>query len=137
MFHFSRSLYRELARDIDKSRRDGRLPQREVLEACEATMHRLVTDRRYFARPARRLFDDIRHCFPLAAQERVWHVVRVYVSEVEAYLDAVPHDASGQPAECPVTTRRGTPCRREPLANGYCPSHQHLVGTAGCDLVAA
>jgi hypothetical protein len=101
-------------------------------------MQRLATDRRYFAKPARRLFADVRHCFPLSAHERVWHVVSSYVAAAERYLDTVPLDAGGQPSRCPATTRGGTPCRREPLPrNGYCPSHQHLAGTHGHGSVAA
>ncbi len=136
MYQFSRALYRELAPYVETSRCPV-ASRREVLAACEATMHRLATDRRYFARPARRMFADIRHCFPLDAHARALRLIVLYIGAAEAYLDEVRLTDDGQPKQCPVSTRRGTPCRREPVANGYCPSHQHLVGTAGREPVAA
>ena len=123
MLQFSRAIYRQLAADVDPARRE------HVLTACEAAMERLGSDRRYFARPARRLFGDIRCAFPLSAQRRVWCVVSTYVAAAEAYLDTLPAglDAAGEPLRCRATTRQNTPCRREPLPhNGLCPSHQHL-----------
>lgn len=132
MFEFSRGIYRELAPYAEPASR------RDVLTACEAAMERLATDRLYFARPARRLFADVRHCFPLPEHERVWCVVSSYVAAAEAHLDRTPMTVDGEPVRCPATTRGGTPCRREPLPrNGYCPSHQHLAGTHGHGSVAA
>ena len=132
MFQFSRGIYRELAPLAMPGAR------RDVLAACEASMQRLATDRLYFARPARRLFADVRHCFPLSEHERVWCVVSTYVRAAETYLDSVPQGDGGEPVRCPATTRGGTPCRRDPLPrNGYCPSHQHLAGTHGHGSIAA
>ena len=133
MFQFSRGIYRELSPYASEGAR------RDVLAACEASMQRLATDRLYFARPARRLFADIRHCFPLSEHERVWCVVSSYVTAAERHLDAMPRGEDGETAlRCPATTRGGTPCRREPLPrNGYCPSHQHLAGTHGQGSLAA
>jgi len=133
LFQFSRGIYRELAAYAEPG------ACRDVLRACEASMERLATDRRYFARPARRLFADVRHCFPLCEHERVWRVVSSYVAAAERYLDTMPVTGEdGGPPRCPATTRGGTPCRREPLPrNGYCPSHQHLAGTHGHGSIAA
>jgi hypothetical protein len=145
MFQFSRGIYRELAPDIDNDvyLPDG-TPHEHVLKACERTMERLATDRHYFARPARTLFNDIRFCFPMAAQLRVWQVVTAYISAAETYLDRLPkagYDVNGNPLQCRATTRKGTPCQRDPLPhNGYCPSHQHLAETEEAEvgqLVAA
>ena len=124
MFQFSRATYRHLAPDLDPSLADA---DRRLLEGCEAAVHRLATDRRYFAHPAKRLFRDVRHCFPLAAHERVWHVIAAHVAAGERYLDTTALDDDGAPKQCPATTRSGHACRREPLRNGYCPSHQHLA----------
>jgi hypothetical protein len=136
LFQFSRSIYRSLAGDVVPS--SNRAHERALLEACESAMHRLATDRRYFARPAQRLFGDIRHCFPLSEHERVLHVVTAHVAAAESYLDRVPTGSDGAPHRCPATTRGGTPCRRDPLrGNGYCPSHQHLAGTHGHQPMAA
>ncbi len=132
MYQFSRAIYRELSPHIVASigTRDRHA---DVLRACEATIERLATDRHYFARPARTLFNDIRTCFPIVAQPRVWQVVSAYVGAAQDWLAKQPqhgYDINGNPLECRATTRRGTPCQRMPLAhNGYCPSHQHLAET--------
>jgi hypothetical protein len=134
MFQFSRGIYRELAPDIDGDvYLSDSTPHEHVLKACERTMERLATDRHYFARPARTLFNDIRFCFPMAAQLRVWQVVQAYIQAAESYLDRLPkagYDVNGNPLQCRATTRKGTACQRVPLPhNGYCPSHQHLAET--------
>ena len=142
MLQFSRAIYREVAADIDAA---CCLPDRNshehVLKACETTMERLSTDRHYFARPARMLFNDIRFCFPMSSQVKVWKVVAAYLSAAEAYLDRQPkagYDVNGNPLQCRATTRKGTACQRVPLPhNGYCPSHQHLAETEEVELVAA
>ena len=142
MYRFSRAIYRELAADIIKpdlacsaSDHDAR-----VLRACESAVERLATDRHYFARPARTLFNDIRVHFPMRAQARVWRVVSAYLAAADEWLARQPrqgYDASGQPLQCRATTRRGTPCQRDPLAhNGYCPSHQHLADAGEVPLAA-
>ncbi|HEV7459436.1 MAG TPA: DUF5763 domain-containing protein [Solirubrobacteraceae bacterium] len=93
----------------------------------------MVTDRHYFARPARTLFNDIRFYFPMGSQERVYRVVCRYVDAADDWLAQMPrqgYDANGNPLQCRATTRKGTPCQRMPLPhNGYCPSHQHLAET--------
>lgn len=142
MFQFSRAIYRELAVDIDAGTcASGRSAHEHVLRTCEQTMERLSADRHYFARPARTLFNDIRFCFPMAAQARVWRVVTAYVAAAEGYLDRQPRagvDVHGKPLQCRATTRKGTACQRVPLPhNGYCPSHQHLAETEEHELVAA
>ncbi len=130
MYQFSRAIYRELSPHITGSRDPA---QAEVLRACEATIERLATDRHYFARPARTLFNDIRMHFPIGAQPRVWQVCTTYLDAAQDWLAKQPqhgYDIHGNPLECRATTRRGTPCQRMPLAhNGYCPSHQHLAET--------
>ena len=141
MFQFSRAIYRELAPDIDaEACAAGRSSHEHVLKACEQTMERLAADRHYFARPARTLFTDIRFCFPMAAQARVWTVVTAYIRAAEEFLDRQPRagtDANGNPLQCRATTRKGTACQRVPLPhNGYCPSHQHLAETEEQELAA-
>jgi hypothetical protein len=131
MYQFSRSIYRELAPRIDQ---DGGVEQalaarQKLLEACEGTIRRLVTDRRYFARPARKLFSEIREHFALSEQVRVYMVIERHLQIAEEFLDSLPADVTldGQPRHCMASTRKGTPCQREPLpAMDYCPSHKHL-----------
>ena len=135
MYQISRSIYRELADDIVENRPwdDGPTNHERVLWACEEAVRRLMTDRHYFARPSRTLFNDIRIYFPIGAQQRVYQVVDRYLGFAAEYLATRPLavlELTGRRADCRATTRKGTPCRRMPLPlNGYCPSHQHLVET--------
>jgi hypothetical protein len=74
MYHFSRSIYRELAPDIieDRQEREGPTNHERVLRSCETCVERLATDWHYFARPTKTLFNDIRVYFPMSAQLRVY-----------------------------------------------------------------
>ena len=75
MYRFSRSIYRELAPRVVEDERDptGCREQAAGPRACEATMRRLACDRRYFARPARALFTEVRMHFAISEQLRVCH----------------------------------------------------------------
>ena len=133
MYRFSRSIYRELAPDISAEPvcLNGEDNHELVLRACEDAVHRLATDRQYFAHPSRTLFREIRVFFPMSEQHRVFRVVDVYMRCAQRYLETLPPagtDALGNRLVCRATTRKGTPCQRVPLPqNGYCPSHQHLA----------
>jgi hypothetical protein len=134
MYQFSRSIYRELAPRIDTSGGAERTfaARQKVLDACESTIQRLVTDRRYFARPVKTLFAEVREHYPLAEQVRVYMVIERHIELVEEFLDSLPADVTldGQERHCLASTRKGTPCQREPLpAMDYCPSHKHLEET--------
>ncbi len=104
-----------------------------MLRSCEAAIERLATDRHYFARPARTLFNDVRVYFPMSAQPRVLRVIERYLPCADEFLRTQPQngfDLNGNPLQCRASTRKGTPCQRMPLPhNGYCPSHQHLAET--------
>ena len=132
MYRFSRSIYRELAPRIGNNAdgvAEAAAARQEVLGACEATMKRLAFDRRYFARPARTLFSEIREHFPLAEQVSVYMVVERNVNLALEHLEQLPAQTGldGRPRRCLASTRKGTPCQREPLAGrDYCPSHKHL-----------
>jgi mRNA-degrading endonuclease YafQ of YafQ-DinJ toxin-antitoxin module len=131
MYQFSRSLYRRLApRIVGGSPGPGGLAsRRQVLEACEAMMTRMAEDRDYVAHPARTLFNDIRACFSLPDQLLVYSIVKRHIELADDYLARLPGDvtAFGARRQCHASTRRGTPCRREPLPGcAYCPSHKHL-----------
>ena len=132
MYGFSRAIYRELASDIleEPVCPDGSGNHERVLKACEAAVLRLATDRHYFARPTKSLFNDIRVFFPMSAQYKVYHVVDHYLGLCRGWLESQPpsgFDLLGNKLECRATTRKGKPCQRMPLPhNGYCPSHQHL-----------
>jgi hypothetical protein len=131
MYQFSRSIYRQLADNVkgDTCISVGAGRQR-LLEACESTFDRLASDRHYFARPARTLFNDIRVLFPIEKQMRVYSIVESHIRLATAYVDRQAKDGvtlTGVPLSCHATTRRGTACQREPLPGSrYCPSHKHL-----------
>ena len=137
MYQYSRAIYRHLATHIDGC---GEAHE-HVLRSCEAAVERLVSDRHYFARPARSLFHDIRGYFPVTCQAQVYSVVARYMGYAEEFASRQPRqgfDANGNPLQCRATTRKGTPCQRVPLpANGYCPSHQHLAATEDTEQLLA
>ena len=126
MFHISRAMYRELAGDLTSDR-----DREHVLHACEATVHRLATDRFYFAHPARTLFAEIRWRFPLAAQTRVYAVIDRRLTAMRAELEssvAATFELTGERLCCRATTRRSLPCGHEPNPRtGYCAWHRHLA----------
>jgi hypothetical protein len=156
MYRFSRSIYRELAPYVieddhgqnghghtngyghpngnghSNGNGDGTTAsnRQRVLDACEATIRRLASDRRYFAKPTRTLFNDVRFYFPFSEQERVYKVIDRNITLAIEFLDRLPEGAmalDGVPHECRAHTRKGTPCQRTPLpGRDYCPSHKHL-----------
>ncbi len=133
MYHFSRAIYRELAPYIIEQRRSGEsLSNHEVvLKRCESAIERLCTDPRHFAKPVASLFGDIRVFFSMAAQLRVYLVVKRNVDLALEYLAGLPEGQvylNGAPRSCQAMTRKGRPCQRPPLPRSeYCPSHQHLT----------
>ena len=131
MYRFSRSIYREIASSVVEAEHDptGCRNKQLVLDACEETIRRLTTDRRYFARPARSLFNQVRTHFAIRDQLRVWMVIDCNIRLALEYLERLPAGAGldGVVRECRAHTRKGTPCQREPLpGRDYCPSHKHL-----------
>lgn len=131
MYRFSRAIYRDIAPYvIEDERFSGSSTRQRVLEACEATMRRLAFDRRYFARPARSLFSEVRCHFPISEQLRVYKVIEANVELALQHLEQLPDNGfglDGQPTGCQAHTRKGTPCQRTPLpGRDYCPSHKHL-----------
>lgn len=134
MYRFSRSIYRELASAVIEDEHDptGCRNKQLVLDACEETIRRLTYDRRYFARPARTLFNDIRVHFAINDQVRVWKVIESNLNLALEFLARMPEGAGldGIVRECRAHTRKGTPCQRDPLpGRDYCPSHKHLEET--------
>lgn len=133
MYRFSRSIYRELAVDINDGKPATQVESnhQRVLRHCEQAMERLATDRRYFAKPARSLFNDVRIYFPIQCHYRVFRVIERYVHLALEYLEEKAEEGlgfDGSPLRCRATTRKGKPCQRMPLpGNQYCPSHQHLA----------
>jgi hypothetical protein len=129
MYRFSRSIYRDLAPRIDQGPAvaDCMAARQELLEASEATIRRMAYDGRYFARPARSLFTQVRDHFPLSDQVYVYMVIERYITLAQEFIEQLPDGALGLTRECQASTRKGTPCQREPLpGRDYCPSHKHL-----------
>jgi len=129
MYRFSRSIYRELAPRVSEPGQGGTESRRHVLEACEATVERIVRDGRYFSRPAKSLFGEVREHFPISQQADVYRVIQRNIDLATSCLERMPSELGldAVTRHCRASTRRGTPCRREPLpGRDYCPSHKHL-----------
>jgi hypothetical protein len=131
MYQFSRSIYRELGPTVGAERcKDVAALRQQFLRACETTMERLATDRHYFAKPTKTLFNDVRTFFPINAQMRVYRVIERHVQLASEYVESQARAGvtfDGSPLCCHASTRKGTPCQRVPLPGSkYCPSHKHL-----------
>ena len=133
MYHFSRAIYRDLAPYVleDKPSTTRESNRTLVLRECESAIERLMTDRRYFARPSRTLYNDVRPYFSIADLPRVYMAIERHVNMALRFLAMVPDyafDSQGVPRRCQAMTRKGNPCQRQPLPGSeYCPSHQHLT----------
>ena len=128
MYRFSRSIYRDLAPRVIEEEA-GCKNRQKLLEACEEAIRRISTDRRYFARPSRSLFNSVRMYFSMSDQLYVWNVIDTNISLALDLMETAPEllVIDGGPRECRAHTRKGTPCQREPLpSRDYCPSHKHL-----------
>jgi hypothetical protein len=126
MYSLSRSLYRELTPMLSSSvaSRHNSDDRQYLLMACEEAMQRLVLTPDFYARPVRSLFCQIRHLFPIHAQQEARQIVKRHVDAGRILADQL--EASMR-RECDAFTRKGTPCRREARAGRrYCPSHRHL-----------
>ena len=130
MYQFSRSIYRELSAEVAGGKRSPCVARQLLLDSCERTMERLATDRHYFARPTRTLFNEVRDLFPIEAQVRVLRVIERHVALASMYVETQARSGvtfDGSPLCCHATTRKGTACQRVPLPGSkYCPSHKHL-----------
>lgn len=131
MYQFSRCMYRELGPLVVGDRYGSACENRQqFLQACENAFQRLATDRHYFARPSRTLFNDTRIFFPMAEQMRVYRVIDRYMRVAAHFVDEREREGislDGSPLCCHASTRKGTPCQRVPLPGSkYCPSHKHL-----------
>ena len=129
MYQFSRAVYRELSPLLGGEPHvcDSR---RQVLDSCERAFTRLATDRHYFARPTRSLFNDVRAFFPMTRQMEVYRVIDRYMHVAAEYVVQREQEGlsiDGSPLCCHASTRKGTACQRVPLPGSkYCPSHKHL-----------
>jgi hypothetical protein len=131
MYQFSRSMYRELGPKVVADRYGSACENRQhFLQACEKAFQRLASDRHYFARPSRTLFNDVRIFFPITDQMRVFAVIDRYMRVASQFVDDREREGislDGSPLCCHASTRKGTPCQRVPLPGSkYCPSHKHL-----------
>ena len=135
MYQFSRAIYRDLAPFVREDPHSCRKESNRaiVLRECESAIERLMTDQRYFSRPTRTLFNNVRPFFSIADLPRVYVTIDRNIQLALRLLAQVPdyaYNASGIARSCQAMTRKGQPCQRQPLpASDYCPSHQHLVET--------
>jgi len=129
MYRFSRALFLEIKDLVDPHPDTISVVEarRRVLEACEETVERLAREPRFFARPARSLFEEIRHLFPITQQARVYYAIDRTIGLARAFIQRELERSNDGLARCRATTRKGKPCQRTPLPDReYCPSHQHL-----------
>jgi hypothetical protein len=131
MYQISRALYRSIANEVIVEDASGRGDnRRKILAASEATVYRLATDRVYFARPGRTLFREIRWCFPVVAQTRVYRIIEEQLNVLaERFADdpQLVFALTGHRLRCRAWARKGRPCERRPGREGYCRSHKHLA----------
>ena len=108
MYQYSRALYRSIKDLIDPyADTETQLEyRRAVLAATEDTVGRLGRDPRYFARPERALFADIRRYFPITAQAHVAWAVSQGIGAAVSYVEE---------------PRSMTQIQRRPLALTKCP----------------
>src|SRR2546423_755985 len=111
MYRFSRSIYRELAPRVVEDEWDptGCANKQKVLDACEGAIRRLTYDRRYFAKPARTLFTDVRMHFAVGDQLFVWTVIERNLNLALEFLERLPEGVGldGRPPECQAHTPGG------------------------------
>jgi hypothetical protein len=133
VYQFSRALYRELKPRVVPDPHHPGAVERRLLSACEQTLERLATDPRYFARPARSLFAEVRCFFGVCDQLGVYERIDARISEAQRFLeDAERLGAAAYLLRCRATTRKGRACQRVPLPSlRYCPSHRHLERREG------
>jgi hypothetical protein len=130
MYRFSRQIFMQIKDAIDPH--PDTIPaheaRRRVLRACEETIERLAKDPRYFPKPARSLFQEIRCYFPITEQGRVYYSIERTLTIAHQFIqDEIERSGEGTLTPCRATTRKGKPCQRTPLpGKEYCPSHQHL-----------
>ena len=108
MYHLSRTIYRELAPYVLEKRPSC---QREtnhelVLRACERAVHRLMSDSRHFAKPARSLFNDVRVYFSIGSQLKVLMVIERNIGLALEYLVAASGTGARQVRSAAQPARR-------------------------------
>src|SRR6476620_5628650 len=111
MYQYSRAIFLAVKNLVDESQPGvSRVEaQRRVLAACEAAVERLAADPRYFARPTRSLFEEIRRYFPITQQARVYVAVDEVISRVVEAAEAELQRRSDLLARCPrASTARRT-----------------------------
>jgi hypothetical protein len=130
MYRFSRQIFTDIKDSIDPHPDTISVAEarRRVLRACETTIERLASEPRYFPRPARSLFQEIRWYFPMTEQTRVYHAIEKTIRIAHHFIqDEIERSGEGNVTPCRATTRKGKPCQRTPLpGREYCPSHAHL-----------
>ena len=92
MYRFSRSIYRELSPRVVEDEWDPTAcrNKQKVLDACEGAIRRLTYDRRYFARPARSLFNEVRPYFAIGDQLFAWRVIDTNINLAVEFLSRLP-----------------------------------------------
>ena len=119
MYRFSRALFLEIKDLVDPHPDTISVAEarRRVLEACEDTIERLAREPRYFARPARSLFEEIRHLFPITQQARIYYAIEQTVQMARSSSSA---RSSATATFSPAAVRR--PARASRASARRCPT---------------
>ena len=88
MYRFSRQIFVQIKDAIDPHPDTITVAEarRRVLRACEDTIERLTRDARYFPKPARSLFQEVRYYFPIKEQARVYQVIEQTIALAQEFI---------------------------------------------------
>ena len=117
MYQYSRAIYRSVKDLIDPyADRETQLEHRRaVLAACEDTVERLAKDPRYFSKPERTLFQDVRRYFPIAYQAEVNWAITQGIGAAVDYIE--------EQIEAGRVRRRDLPLPRDDAQGEAVPAH--------------
>ncbi len=127
MYELSRDLFRAIRPGLIPDRRNPARPARTLLAMCEDTVQRIAQTPVARRRHATRLFAQARPLY--APNQQLELVTRIETAVANVHERLIEHTGgrTGGLLRCAATTRRHTPCMREPVPGlRYCPSHRHL-----------
>ena len=140
MYHFSRSIYRELADAIveDRAERAAR-PTTSACCAPASRRYRLATGSPLLRATVQTLFNDIRDLLPMnrSCASTAWSTATcTHAREWFEERETAGYDIAGNRLECRATTRGARRASAAAAAQRLLPCHQHLAETEGVPLAA-
>ncbi len=127
MYELSRELFRSLRPGLARDPRDPARAARLLLSVCEESVERIARTPGARRLHASRLFAQVRSLFPPGSHLELVVRIEHAVEQIHRQLVLQTEGRAGGLLRCAATTRRNTPCMREPIpGTAYCPSHKHL-----------